>query len=66
MGIKTHTALSAIVEIGDYNRFESADKCAAYLGLVPGENSSGNARTMLGITKAGNSHLRTLLIEAAH
>ena len=65
LGIKTHTALSAIVEVGDYNRFESADKCASYLGLVPGESSSGDGRTMLGITKAGNSHLRTLLIEAA-
>ena len=36
-----------------------------YLGLVPGEDSSGEGQTRLSITKAGNSHLRTLLIEAA-
>ena len=35
------------------------------MGLVPGEDSSGEGQTRLGITKAGNSHLRTLLIEAA-
>lgn len=35
------------------------------MGLVPGENSSGEDQTRLGITKAGNRHLRTLLVEAA-
>lgn len=38
---------------------------AAYLGLAPGENSSSDNVRRLGITKAGNSHLRQLLIEAA-
>lgn len=65
MGIKTHTALSVIVEIGDFNRFVTADKFAAYLGLVPGEDSSGNTQIRLGITKAGNTHVRSLLVEAA-
>lgn len=66
MGISTHTALSVIVETGDFNRFPSAQKYAAFLGLVPGENSSGDKIRRTGITKAGNVHLRTLLVEAAH
>ncbi len=65
LGIKTITALSVIVETGDFRRFESAEKYASYLGLVPGENSSGDSQCRLGITKAGNSHLRRLLVEAA-
>ena len=65
IGIKTHTALSMIVEVGDFNRFSSAQNFASYLGLVPGENSSGEDQHRLGITKAGNRHLRTLLTEAA-
>lgn len=65
LGIKTHTALTAMVEVGDYNRFANAGKFAAYLGLVPGEDSSGGKQNYLSITKAGNSHLRRLLVEAA-
>lgn len=65
MGIKTYSALSIIVEVGDFKRFSSAQKFAAYLGLTPGENSSGNTQRRLGITKAGNSHIRRLLVEAA-
>lgn len=64
-GIREHTALSAIVEIGDFNRFPSADHFAAYLGLVPGEHSSSTNIRRTGITKKGNSHLRTLLTESA-
>lgn len=65
LGIGTHTALSMIVEIGDFKRFEKAPKFAAFLGLVPSENSSGDKTKKYNITKAGNSHLRRLLIEAA-
>lgn len=64
-GIKTHTALSVIVETGDFYRFATAEKYVSYLGLAPGENSSGEAQTRLGITKAGNKQVRTLLVEAA-
>ena len=64
-GISNHTALSLIVETGDFKRFKNANKYAAYLGLVPGESSSGNSINRLGITKAGNSHLRRLLVESA-
>lgn len=65
IGVKTQTALSSIVEIGDFKRFSSAQQYASFLGLVPGEDSSGEGQTRLGITKAGNRHLRSLLIEAA-
>lgn len=65
LGIKTHTALSLIVETGDYRRFAKGNVYAAYLGLAPGEHSSSNNVNRTGITKAGNRHLRSLLIESA-
>jgi transposase len=65
IGIKTHTALSTIVEIGDFNRFAQAEKLAAFLGLVPGEDSSGEKQHRGSITKAGNCHVRRLLVESA-
>ena len=65
LGIKTHTALSLIVETGDFARFRKGNIYAAYLGLAPGEHSSSDDCNRLGITKAGNSHLRRLLIEAS-
>ena len=65
IGVRTHTALSVVVEIGDFKRFATADNFASYLGLVPGEDSSGDNQTRLGITKAGNSHIRLLLTEVS-
>lgn len=64
-GIATHTAMSLLTEVGDFNRFRSAPQFASYLGLVPGEHSSSDNRHVTGITKAGNTHLRRLLVEAA-
>ena len=64
-GIGTLTALSFIVEIGDFHRFARAQQFMAFLGLVPSEHSSGERRRLGSITKAGNSLLRKLLIEAA-
>ena len=65
IGVKTHTALAVLVEVGDFKRFQLAQNFASYLGLVPGEDSSGDDRTRLGITKAGNRHVRQLLTEAS-
>lgn len=65
LGIKTQIALSVITETGDFKRFPDACHYAAYLGLVPGEDSSGEDQHRLGITKAGNRHVRMLLVEAA-
>ena len=66
IGIKTHTALTIIVETGDFHRFAKGNVYAAFLGLTPGEQSSGEHVNRTGITKAGNSHLRRLIIEAAN
>ena len=65
LGIRTVTALALIVEISDFNRFAKAEQFASFLGLVPGEHSSSDNSRRLGITKAGNAHLRRLLIESA-
>ena len=65
LGIQAHTALSLIVETGDFNRFAKGNIYAAYLGLAPGEFSSAEKINRLGITKAGNGHLRKLLVEAS-
>ena len=65
LGIRTHTALSLIVETGDFKRFAKGSIYAAFLGLAPGEHSSSMSVNRLGISKAGNTHLRCLLIEAA-
>lgn len=65
LGIKTHTALSLIVETGDFGRFAKGNIYAAFLGLAPGEDSSGPKTNRTGLSKAGNGHLRKLLIEAA-
>ena len=45
--------------------FCKCQELASYLGLVPGENTSSGDRNLLGITKAGNRHVRLLLTEAA-
>jgi transposase len=63
-GIATLISLSLVVEVGDFRRFATAQQFMAFLGLVPSEQSSGNKRRQGGITKAGNSHLRKLLVEA--
>lgn len=64
-GIKTHTALSFMTEVGDFRRFENATRFASYIGLTPGEQSSGESEHKTKITKAGNSHLRRLAVECA-
>jgi transposase len=63
-GIGTLTGFGLAVEVADWQRFTGAT-IASYLGLVPCESSSGARRSQGGITKAGNSHARRLLVEAA-
>lgn len=65
IGIKTYAALSVITEVGDFKRFPNAPQFASYLGLAPGENTSSESQHRLSITKAGNTHVRSLLVEAA-
>lgn len=64
-GIDTITGMSIVAELYDMMRFDSARGLMAYLGLVPSEHSSGGKEHRGEITKAGNSHVRRLLIEAA-
>jgi transposase len=63
-GVSTLTGFALAVEIGNWDRF-TGSSIGAYLGLVPCEHSSGQSRRQGGITKAGNSHVRRLLVEAA-
>ena len=64
-GIGLVIAATLVAEIGDFDRFSSPRQLMAYLGLVPGEASSGLSIRPRGITKAGNSMARSLLFEAA-
>lgn len=64
-GIDTLTAICLLTELYAFGRFPSARALMAYLGLTPGESSSGEKRRRGGITKAGNRRVRRLLIEAA-
>ncbi len=64
-GIDTHSAMVLVTEIGDWRRFERPQQLMAYLGLVPSEDSSGDRRRQGSITKAGNSHGRHVLVQAA-
>lgn len=64
-GIGTVTAFSIAAEVGDFSRFPSAPSFMSYLGLVPSEDSSGEKVSRGPITRTGNGHVRTLLVEAA-
>ena len=64
-GISTVSAFAIATEVGDFSRFPSARSFMSYIGLTCSECSTGEARSRGGITKAGNSHLRLLLVEAA-
>lgn len=60
IGLLSATALAAA--IGDIGAFKNGRELAAWLGLVPRQHSTGGKTTLLGISKRGDSYLRTLLI----
>lgn len=64
-GVKTLTAMTLLCEIDDVHRFRSPRALMAYFGLVPSERSSGERERRGPITKAGNTHCRRVLVEAA-
>src|SRR5215469_5237486 len=64
-GMALVNAASLVAELGDLTRFANPRQLMAYLGLVPSEHSSGASVKRGGLTKAGNSAARRLLIEAA-
>ncbi|MGH8866266.1 MAG: transposase [Burkholderiales bacterium] len=64
-GVQRAVAYTVVAEAGDFLRFGHPRRFMAWIGLVPGEHSSGGNRRQGGITKTGNRWARTLLVEAA-
>ena len=64
-GIDTLTAMLILAELPDFRRFGSARTLMAFLGLVPGEDSSGEKHRRGRITKMGNALVRRILVEAS-
>jgi transposase len=64
-GVAFLSAVVLVAEIGDFRRFANPRQLMAWLGLVPAEHSSGSKVERSGITKAGNSRARRVLIEGA-
>lgn len=64
-GVAVLTATTLVSEVMDMSRFPTAGAFMSYCGLVPSENSTGDSRRQGKITKAGNAHLRRVLVEAA-
>ena len=63
IGVTTATAIEAMV--GNAREFDSGRQFAAWLGLVPGQYSSGGKSRLGRITKAGDAYLRSLLVMGA-
>jgi len=64
-GIGPITASAMVASIGDAKSFKNGRQVSAWLGLVPKQNSTGGKTVLLGMSKRGNSYLRTLLIQGA-
>ncbi|WP_270829256.1 IS110 family transposase [Aeromonas sp. QDB20] len=64
-GIGPITASALVASIGNAKNFKNGRQLAAWLGLVPRQHSSGGKQNLLGISKRGDSYLRTLLIHGA-
>lgn len=64
-GIDTLSAMLILAEVHDFQRFPSTRALMAYLGLVPGEDSSGEKHRRGRITRTGNALVRRVLVETA-
>ena len=64
-GVQLIAAMTLVAELQDFVRFDNPRQLMAYVGLVPGEDSSGPRRRQGSITKAGNSAARRMLVEVA-
>ena len=64
-GVQLIAGMTMVAELQDFERFETPRQLMAYVGLVPGEHSSGPKRRQGSITKAGNSAARRMLVEVA-
>lgn len=64
-GVGPMIATAMVATVGDVKQFANGRQMAASLGLTPRQNSSGGKERLLGITKRGDTYLRTLLIHGA-
>ncbi|WP_413791001.1 MULTISPECIES: IS110 family transposase [unclassified Pseudomonas] len=64
-GIGPITASAMVASLGDAKSFKNGRQVSAWLGLVPKQNSTGGKTVLLGMSKRGDSYLRTLLIQGA-
>lgn len=64
-GIGPLSASAAVATVGDFTQFRNAAQFGAWLGLVPSQHSTGGKARLGGITKRGDTYLRTLLIQGA-
>jgi transposase len=64
-GVGPITASAIVATVGNATEFKNSRQLAAWLGLVPKQHSSGGKQTLLGISKRGDTYLRTLLIHGA-
>ena len=64
-GVGPITATAMAASLGDGKAFNSGRQVAAWLGIVPKQDSSGGKAKLLGISKRGDTYLRTLLIHGA-
>jgi transposase len=64
-GLGALSASALVATVGDGRSFTNGRQVAAWLGLVPKQASSGGKPTLLGMSKRGDSYLRTLLIHGA-
>ena len=64
-GVGPKTATAIIAAIGDGSEFKNGRHLSAWVGLVPRQHSSGERTVLLGISKRGSQHLRSLLVHGA-
>jgi transposase len=64
-GLGPITASAIVATVGDAREFKNGRQLAAWMGLVPKQSSSGGKQNLLGISKRGDTYLRTLLIHGA-
>lgn len=64
-GVGPLTASALVASVGNARNFQNSRQFAAWLGLVPRQHSSGGKPTLLGMSKRGDTYLRTLLIHGA-
>jgi transposase len=65
IGIGPVTASAVVATVGEFKQFTSGAQFGAWIGLVPRQHSSGGKNNLGGITKRGDTYLRSLLIQGA-